>query len=62
VTQSADAMNNVRKALAGLKGLVDVTGDNRLARCMVMASSPYAAGISREEASNTIHQSPSSRS
>src|ERR1700691_4447218 len=34
VTQSADALNNVRSALAGLKGLADVTGDNRLARCM----------------------------
>src|SRR6266852_1917861 len=33
VTQSADALNNVRGALAGLKALADVTGDNRLARC-----------------------------
>ncbi len=58
VTQSADALANVKEALAGLQALVDVTGDNRLARCMVLASSPYAAGISSEEASNTIHQSP----
>ena len=58
VTQSADALNNVRSALAGLKALADVTGDNRLARCMVMANSPYAASISRQEASNTIHQNP----
>ena len=58
VTQSADALSNVKGALAGLQALVDVTGDNRLARCMVLASSPYAAGISSEEASNTIHQSP----
>jgi uncharacterized protein (TIGR03437 family) len=56
VTQSADALDNVKTALAGLKGLVDVTGDNRLARCMVLANSPFAAGIQNEEAHNTIHQ------
>jgi uncharacterized protein (TIGR03437 family) len=58
VTQSADALANVKGALAGLKALTDVTGDNRLARCMVFADSPYAAGISSEEAHNTIHQAP----
>src|SRR5271154_4067373 len=58
VTQSADALSNVRSALAGLKGLADVTGDNRLARCMVLANSPYAASISSQESSNTIHQTP----
>jgi uncharacterized protein (TIGR03437 family) len=55
VTGSADALNNVKTALAGLKGLADVTGDNRLARCMVLANSQYAAGIEREEAANTIY-------
>ena len=55
VTQSADALNNVKTALAGLKALADVTGDNRLARCMVLAASPYAASIETEEAANTIH-------
>src|SRR5438270_5065872 len=54
VTKSADALQNVTKALAGLKGLADITGDNRLARCMVLASAPYAAGIANEEAANTI--------
>lgn len=58
VTQSADALNNVKAALAALKGLADVTGDNRLARCMAPADSPYAAGIQNEEAGNTIHQNP----
>jgi len=33
-----------------------VTGDNRLARCMVLAASPYAAGTESEEAANMIHQ------
>jgi uncharacterized protein (TIGR03437 family) len=58
VTQSADALQNVKSALAGLKSLADLTGDNRLARCMVPANSPYAAGIASEEAINGIHQSP----
>jgi uncharacterized protein (TIGR03437 family) len=58
VTKSADALNNVRGALAGLKALTDVTGDNRLARCMATANSPYAVSIASQEASNTIHQNP----
>ena len=58
VTRAGDAFNNVKTALAGLKGLADVTGDNRLARCMVRADSPYAAGIESEEVKNTIHQNP----
>jgi uncharacterized protein (TIGR03437 family) len=58
VTQSPEALDNVRRALAGLKSLADVTGDNRLARCMVPADSPYAAAISSEEAHNTVHQNP----
>ena len=58
VTQSAAALQNVKSALAGLKALSDVTGDNRLARCIVPTSSPFAAGIANEEAANTIHQNP----
>jgi uncharacterized protein (TIGR03437 family) len=58
VTRTADALNNVKTALAGLKALADVTGDSRLARCMVRADSPYAAGIENEEVKNAIHQNP----
>ena len=58
VTRSADALQNVRSALSGLKTLTDLTGDNRLARCAVPANSPYAAGIANEEAGNGIHQNP----
>src|ERR1039458_7392055 len=61
-TRSADALQNVKSALAGLKALTDVTGDNRLARCVVLANSPYAAGIANEEAANGIHQNPPWRS
>ena len=56
VTQSSDALTQVNNALAGLKGLVDVTGNNRLARCMFAANWQFAAGIESEESSNTIHQ------
>ena len=48
----------MKSALAGLKALSDVTGDNRLARCIVPTNSPFAAGIANEEAANTIHQNP----
>jgi uncharacterized protein (TIGR03437 family) len=58
VTQSAEALDNVKAAAATLKALIDITGDNRLARCMVAQDSPYAAGIQSEEASNTIHANP----
>jgi len=58
VTQSVDALHNVKTALAGLTLLSNVTGDNRLARCVFPADSPYAAGIESEEASNTINQNP----
>jgi hypothetical protein len=58
VTQSGDALSNARKAIAGLKSLVDVTGNNLLARCIVPLDSPYAAGIQREESANGIHMAP----
>jgi hypothetical protein len=60
VTQAPDALNNVKAAIAGLKSLVDVTGTNLLARCLVPIDSPYAAGISREEAGNGIFTNSSS--
>src|SRR5215471_2382174 len=58
VTRSADALANVKGALAGLKALSDLTGDNRLARCIALASSPFAAGIASEEAGNSVRQNP----
>ncbi len=58
VTGQAEALDNVRASLAGLKSLTDVTGDNRLARCLVRADSPFAAGIESEEVRNTVHQGP----
>ncbi len=55
VTRSPDALANVTRAIAGLKGLADITGNNLLARCIVFADSPFAAGIQSEEAHNGIH-------
>ncbi len=59
VTQSPEALNNLKAAIAGLKGLSDVTGNNLLARCMVPVDSPYADGIRNEEAANGIYTNSS---
>lgn len=58
VTQSPDALANLQKAIAAIKSLVDVTGNNLLARCMLPIDSPFAAGIESEEAANGIHMAP----
>jgi hypothetical protein len=55
-TRSPDALTSVKAALSGLKSLSDLTGDNRLARCIFLSDSPYAFGMENEEAHNTIHQ------
>jgi uncharacterized protein (TIGR03437 family) len=57
VTQSPDALDNVKYALAGIKFLVDVTGNNRLARCAFAADWQFAAGVESEEKGNGINQS-----
>ena len=49
----------MKAAIAAIKGLADVTGTNLLARCMVPVDSPYAAGISSEEAANGVHTNSS---
>ena len=59
VTQSPDALSNVNKAIAGIKSLLDVTGTNLLARCLVPLNSPYAAGIQSEESANGIYTNSS---
>ena len=56
VTQSPDALNNVKNAIAGIKGLVDVTGNNRLARCMFASNWQFASYVENEEMSNSINQ------
>src|ERR1019366_1425520 len=56
VNQSPTALANVKAALAGITALVDVTGNNRLARCMFAANWQFAPGIESEEAGNSINQ------
>jgi len=57
VTSDPGALANIRAALVGLKSLVDVTGTDLLARCLVPMNSPFAAGITSEESPNGIHTS-----
>lgn len=52
VTRSEAALEAVRTALAGLRALVDVTGRDLLARCLVPEDSPFAPGILSEEATH----------
>jgi uncharacterized protein (TIGR03437 family) len=59
VTGSADALANARRAFLGIQYMLDVTGNNVLARCLVPENSPWAAGIKSEEAANGIYHSPS---
>jgi hypothetical protein len=55
-THSPAALNNVRNALEGIAMLMEITGNDLLARCALPASSPYAASISSQEAANGIYQ------
>ncbi|HET8824552.1 MAG TPA: hypothetical protein VFM77_05435, partial [Terriglobales bacterium] len=57
VTRSPEALANATRAFAGIQSLVDVTGNNVLARCLVPDDSPYAEGIQNEEAHNGIYHS-----
>ncbi len=59
VTQSPQALDNVNRAIAGIKSLADVTGTNLLARCLAPINSPFAAGIQSEEAANGIYTNTS---
>src|SRR5437870_11087605 len=55
VTRSSDALANAWKALEGIHSLLDVTGSDVLARCLIPVNSPYAAAIQQEEAGNGIY-------
>lgn len=51
------ALVNAQGALAYLKTLVDVTGTDLLARCIVPINSNYAASITSQESANGIYES-----
>src|SRR4030095_13409459 len=50
VTNSPDAIGNRRRALRGIRSLIDITGTNLLARCVVPTDSPHAQAMITEEA------------
>src|SRR5262245_36691679 len=54
VTHDPDALDNVKAALGGITSLLNVTGTNLLARCLIPIDSPHAQGIIQEEAHNDV--------
>ena len=55
VTKSPEALTAVRNAIQGINMLLNVTGNNLLARCFVPAGSQYAGPIAQEEQHNGIY-------
>jgi hypothetical protein len=49
VTRSSEALDNAAATIAGIRGLVDITGDDALARVAIPADSPYLADIRHDE-------------
>jgi len=56
VTGSPDALENVKRAVAGLRSLVDVTGRNLLARCLVPVDWQFARSIIDEENRHGVYR------
>lgn len=56
VTRSPEALANVRKAVAGITALIDVTGTDLLARFLIPRSSPYASAVLGDEQRHGIHE------
>jgi hypothetical protein len=54
VTRSPEPLANVRRALNGIRSLVDVTGRNLLARCLLPTDWEFAQGPITEEAGHGI--------
>src|SRR5688572_24306819 len=53
VTRSREALQNVRKTVDGISGLVEVTGTDLLARFYMPTTSPYVADITAGEQKHT---------
>src|SRR5262245_45660238 len=56
VTGSPEALENVRRAIAGIRALNDITGTNLMARCLIPVDSIYAPGIIAEEGHHGIYR------
>jgi hypothetical protein len=57
VTGSIEALDNVRRAIASIRALNDITGTNLMARCLIPVDSIYAPGIIAEESHHGIYRS-----
>ena len=55
VTRSPDARQNIMAALNGIRKLLDVTGAETLARCVIPVDSPYAPDLTSEEARHGVY-------
>jgi hypothetical protein len=55
VTRSPEAREQIMAALNGIRKLVDVTGNDTLARCAFPVDSPYATDLASEEQHHGIH-------
>jgi hypothetical protein len=56
VTGSPEALENVKRAVASIRALNDITGTNLMARCLFPVDSVYAPGIIAEESHHGIHR------
>jgi hypothetical protein len=54
--EALDALDNIKVALGGITSLLNVTGTNLLARCLIPKTSPYAQAMILQEAPHGIHQ------
>ncbi len=57
VTGAPEALENVKRALAGIRALIDVTGNNLLARCLVPLNWQFTQSILDEEGRHGIYRS-----
>ena len=55
VTKDPVALSNVKLALSGIRELLDVTGNDLLARCAFPENSPYASDIIAEESRHGVY-------
>jgi hypothetical protein len=56
VTGSPEAFDNVRRAIASIRSLNDITGTNVMARSLIPVDSVYAPGIIAEESRHGIYR------
>jgi len=55
-TGSPESLENVKRAVASIRALNDITGTNLMARCLIPVDSVYAPGIIVEESHHGIHR------